>query len=144
MGNEEKWEANRQKVAFVKSFPGWLSSWEQGIGTSIEQVLPIPEHTPHTVLLLSHNHFAVAPPLHEEPQLLTAGLLTARPYLEMAYGQAFEEYDRLTRMDQEAGRAARLDNILKAIDNNLDRIPELKTRIQDLVKQWDTECSHSQ
>ncbi len=144
MGNEDKWKANLQKVAFLKSFPGWLSSWEQGLGATIEQVLPIPEYAPHRVLLLSQGRFAVTPPVHDEPQMVTAGLLSARPHLESIHTRAFEEYDHLSRLDQEAGRTARLENILNAIDNNLERIPELKSRIQELVKKWDMESHRSQ
>jgi hypothetical protein len=144
MGNEEKWKANLKKVAFLRSFPGYLSSWEQGIGVTIEQVLPIPEYAPHTVLLLSQGRFAVTPPVHDEPQIVTAGLLCARPHLESMHPGAFEEYDHLSRLDQEAGRTARLENILNAIENNLERIPELKSRIQELVKKWDMENHQSQ
>jgi hypothetical protein len=144
MGNEEKWKANLRKVDFLKSFPGWLSSWDQGVGATIEQVLPIPEQAPHTVLLLSEGRFAVTPPVHDEPQMVTAGLLSARPHLESIHARAFEEYDHLTHLDQEAGRMARLENILNAIDNNLERIPELKSRIQELVKKWDMESQRSQ
>ena len=144
MVNEDKWKANLRKVAFLRSFPGLLSSWEQGIGATIEQILPIPDYAPHTVLILSEGRFAVTPPVHEEPQMVTAGLLAARPHLESIHAPAFEEYDHLTRLDQEIGRTARLENILNAIDNNLDRIPELKSRIQELVKKWDMDSSRSQ
>jgi hypothetical protein len=144
MGNEDKWKANMRKVAFLHSFPGWLSSWEQGIGATIEQVIPISGHAPHTVLLLSEGRFAVTPPVHHEPQMVTAGLLAARPYLEPLHAGAFKEYDHLTHLDQEAGRQARLENILNAIDHNLERIPELKSRILELVKQWDMENHRSQ
>ncbi len=144
MGNEDKWKANLRKVAFLKTFPGWLSSWEQSIGTTIEQVLPIPEQPPHSVLLLSQGRFAVTAPIHDEPQLVTAGLLSARPHLESIHPGAFEEYDHLTRLDQEAGRRARLENIMNAIENNLERIPELKSQIQELVKKWDMENHRSQ
>jgi len=144
MGNEDKWKANLRKVAFLKTFPGLLSSWEQAIGETIEQVLPIPEHAPHMLLLLSGGRFAITPPVHEEPQIVTAGLLAARRHLEPIHAHAFEEYDHLTHLDQEAGRIARLENILNAIDNNLERIPELKSRIQELVKTWDMESHRSQ
>jgi len=143
MSNETKWKANLQKVAYLKTFPGWLSSWKQGIGSTIEQVLPIPEQGSHTVLLLSQRKFIVTPEAHTEPQMVTAGLLAARPQLEPTYREAFQEYDRLTQIDQEAGRTARLENILNAIDNNLERIPELKTHIRKLVSQWDKESSSS-
>ncbi len=143
MGNEEKWKANLDKVEFLKTFPGWLSSWEHSVGTHIEQVIPIPNQAPHSVVLLSQGKFIVTPAAHDEPQIVTAGLLAARPQLEPTHTQAFQQYDHLTHLDQEAGRTARLENILKAIDNNLERIPELKTRLQALVSQWDQESQHS-
>ena len=143
MGNEEKWKANLNKVKFLKTFPGWLSSWEQSVGTQIEQVIPIPDQAPHRVLLLSDGKFMMTPAAHTEPQIVTAGLLAARPQLEPAHAQAFQHYDHLTHLDQEAGRTARLENIIKAIENNLEGIPELKTRLQALVSQWDKESQNS-
>ena len=143
MSNEEKWKANLQKVAYLQTFPGWLSSWEQGVGFTIEHVIPIPEQTGHTVLLLSQGKFIVTPEAHTEPQMVTAGLLAARPQLEPIHAEAFQHYDHLTQLDQQAGRTARLENILKAIDNNLAQIPELKTHIRKLVSQWDNESPRS-
>ena len=143
MGNEEKWKANLQKVAYLKTFPGWLSSWDQGVGSTFEHVIPIPEQTAHTVLLLSEGKFIVTPQAQEEPQIVTAGLLAARPQLESTHSEAFQQYDHLTQLDQEAGRTARVENIINAIDNNLERIPELKARIKELVSQWDNESQCS-
>jgi hypothetical protein len=143
MGNEAKWKANLDKVAYLKIFPGWLSSWEQGVGSTIEHVLPIPEHAAHSVVVLSQGKFIVTPQAHTEPQMVTAGLLAARSQLEQTHSEAFQHYDHLTELDQEAGRTARLENILNAIDNNLERIPELKTRIKELVSQWDNESQCS-
>ena len=143
MGNEAKWNANLKKVAYLKTFPGWLSSWKQCVGSTIEQVISIPEQNAHAVLLLSQGKFIVTPQSHTEPQMVTAGLLAARPQLESTHAEAFQEYDRLTQLDQEAGRTARLENILNAIDNNLERIPELKTHIRQLVSQWDNESPPS-
>ena len=142
MGNEEKWKANQEKVAYLQTFPGWLSSWSQSIGQTIEHVISIPDEQAHTVLL-SEGKFLVTPHAHHEPQMVTAGLLAARPHLEPAHAEAFQEYDRLTQVDQEAGRTARLQNILNAIDNNLERIPELKSHIRQLVSQWDKESPRS-
>jgi hypothetical protein len=143
MGNEAKWKANLDKVAYLKIFPGWLSSWEQGVGSTIEHVLPIPEHAAHSVVVLSQGKFIVTPQAHTEPLMVTAGLLAARSQLEQTHSEAFQHYDHLTELDQEAGRTARLENILNAIDNNLERIPELKTRIKELVSQWDNESQCS-
>lgn len=139
MGNEAKWKANLDKVAYLKIFPGWLSSWEQGVGSTIEHVLPIPEDAAHSVVLLSQGKFVITPQAHTEPRMVTAGLLAARSQLEATHSEAFQHYDHLTELDQEAGRTARLENILNAIDNNLERIPELKARIKELVSQWDNE-----
>ncbi len=143
MGNEEKWKANLDKVAYLKTFPGWLANWKQAVGSTIEEIIPIPNQDAHTVLLLSQGKFIVTPQAHHEPQMVTAGLLAARPQLEPIHAEAFQEYDRLTHVDQEAGREARLENILNAIDNNLERIPELKSHIRKLVSQWDNESPRS-
>ncbi len=143
MTNEAKWKANLEKVAYLQTFPGWVSSWDKGIGLTIEQVIPLPKQNPHAVLLLSQGKFVVTPPVHTEPQIVTAGLLAARPQLEATHATAFQEYDRLTEADQEAGRTARLENILNAIDNNIERIPELKSHIRQLVNRWDNESSCS-
>ena len=37
---------------------------------------------------------------------------------------------------EDAQRTARLENILGAIRNNMEQIPELKDRLKDLVKEW--------
>ncbi len=137
MGFEEKWQANQQKVDFLRSFPGLRTNWEQVTGSTIEQVIPIPRTSDDHVLLLSQGAFAVTPPIHHEPQVLTAGLVSARPYLESFHASAFQEYDRLNAVDQEAGRQARLSNILSAIENNLERIPELKIHLRKLVEEWE-------
>ena len=143
MGNEEKWKANLQKVAYLQTFPGWLASWDKCVGSTIEHIIPIQEQPTHTVLLLSQGTFIVTPQAHTEPQMVTAGLLAARPHLEPIHAEAFQHYDHLTQLDHEAGRTARLENILNAIDNNLERIPELKTHIRKLVSQWDKESPSS-
>ena len=40
--------------------------------------------------------------------------------------------------DKEASQNARLENILGAIQNNLDQIPELRDRIRSIVKKWNS------
>ena len=73
-----------------------------------------------------------------EPQELTAGLLEARDLLEPTHPEAFAEYDRLDQIDNNAGRIARMENILGAIRNNLEQIPELKDHIRQLVHEWES------
>ena len=40
------------------------------------------------------------------------------------------------KQDKEAQKSARLSNILGAIQNNVDQIPELKDKLKALVKEW--------
>lgn len=76
------------------------------------------------------------PPLAPEPRDLKEGITAARSTLESAHLDAYAEYDRLAHLDKEATRAARMENILGAIQTNLGQIPELKDRIRSLVKEW--------
>jgi hypothetical protein len=46
------------------------------------------------------------------------------------------EYDRLVKKDKDALKAARVEKILGAIQNNLEHHPELKDRLKALVKEW--------
>ena len=138
MSVESKWKANQEKVAFLKQFPGLLTSWHQTKGRTIEYVRIIDSKPNSAVLVFSDGSFAVVPFPAFEPQELTAGLLEARDIIEKTHPDAFAEYDRLDQIDKEAGRVARLENILGAIQNNLEQIPELKDRIQALVQEWES------
>ncbi len=133
---EEKWKANQEKVAFMKQFPGLAMAWEQAQGKTIEAVAPLPSKPGAAVLVFSDGSFAVAPPLAPEPWELTEALGAARTVLEPKHPKAYTEYDRLVRQDKEALRAARLEKILGAIQNNLEQIPELKDRLRRLVDEW--------
>jgi hypothetical protein len=133
---EEKWKANQEKVAFMKCFPGLTGTWEQTRGKTIETVSPLPSKPGAAALVFTDGSFAVAPPLAPEPWELGEGLKVARAALEPKQPQAYQEYDRLVRKDRDALKAARLEKILGAIQNNLEQIPELKDRIKELVKSW--------
>ena len=63
---------------------------------------------------------------------------TARARLEPLYPDAYAEYDVLAQRDARATRTARMENIVGAIHNNLQEIPELQDRIRSLVKEWDS------
>ena len=136
MAVEEKWKANQEKVAFMKRFPGLLTAWDEAHGKSIEAVAPLPSKPGAAVLVFSDGCFMVVPPLSPEPWELTEALTAGRRWLESKHGEAYAEYERLVRKDKEALRAARLEKILGAIQNNLELIPELKDRLRELVKQW--------
>jgi hypothetical protein len=133
---EEKWKANQEKVAFMKRFPGLIGAWEQTRGKTIETVAPLPSKPGAAALVFTDGSFTVAPPLAPEPWELGEGLNVARAALEPKQPQAYREYDRLVSQDKAALKAARLEKILGAIQNNLEQIPELKDRIKELVKSW--------
>jgi hypothetical protein len=120
----------------MKRFPGLLAAWDQATGKTLAAAAPMRTKAGSAVLVFDDGSFAVAPPLAPEPWELTEGLDVARPLLESRHAEAFAEYDRLVRRDKEALRAARLEKILGAIENNLEQIPELKDRLRRLVDGW--------
>ena len=135
MAVEDKWRANQAKVIFMKQFPGLFTTWERALGKTLEAVDPLPSKPGSAVLVFQDGAFTIAPPPALEPAELKEGLTAARRTLERKHPDAYAEYDRLARIDQEATRSARLENILGAIHHNLEHIPELKDRIRELVKQ---------
>ncbi len=135
--NEDKWKATQEKVAFLKQFPGLLRSWDETTGRTVMSVTAI-KHSDDKVLMLDNGTFAIVPPLAPEPKQLRDGIESAEGPLRDLYPDAYREYEVLAQRDREATRTARLENILGAIHNNLDGIPELKDRIRSLVKQWNS------
>lgn len=136
MPPEDKWKANMEKVAFMKKFPGLRVNWDSLVGKTIESVTSIKGTAGAAVLVFDDGSFVVTPPLNPEPSDLREALHHARHQLEPKHPQAYAEYDRLAAKDKAAQRAARLENILGAIHNNLPHIPELKDRLKELVKEW--------
>ena len=133
---EEKWKANMEKVAFMKQFPGLAFSWDQVTGKTIESVTPLPSKPGFATLVFTDGSFIVAPQVDTQPKELGEGLNTARTPLEARHPEPYKEYDRLVQQDKDATRAARLEKIIGAIQNNLEQIPELKDRIRQFVKDW--------
>jgi len=138
VSNEEKWKANQEKVAFLKQFPGLVHTWEEVQGQNVQSIIPLGSNATLAVLVFSHGNFIVAHAPETEPKYLREGVETARQTLEPIHPDAFAQYDVLAGYDQEATRVARLENILGAIHNNVDQIPELKDRIRSLVKEWNS------
>ena len=133
---EEKWKANMEKVAFMKQFPGLAFSWEQCAGKTIESVTPLPSKPGFATLVFTDGSFIVAPQVDTQPKELGEGLNTARTSLEPKHPEPYKKYDRLVKQDKDATKAARLEKIIGAIQNNLEQIPELKDRLRQLVKDW--------
>lgn len=136
MAVEEKWKANLEKVAFMKRFPGLLAEWTALEHKSVEAVIPLRGKQGAAAIIFHDGTFAIAPPMSVEPYELGETLQRARTYLERNHPDAYAEYDRLVRKDQDALKAARLEKIVGAIRNNLEQIPELKDRLKRLVEEW--------
>jgi len=136
--NEAKWKANQDKVAFLKQFPGLVQTWEEAIGQTVESVIPLESNSTIAVIVLSNGHFTIAHAPEIEPKYLRESIETARSTLETIYPDAFAQYDVLAGHDKNATRIARLENILGAIHNNVEEIPELKDRLRSLVKEWNS------
>jgi diglucosylglycerate octanoyltransferase len=136
MAVEEKWKANLEKVAFMKQFPGLVGTWEAVAGKVLQAVIPLKGKPGAAVLVCSDGAFAIVPPMAPEPSELGEALTVARTLLEPVHQTAYVEYDRLVQKDKDALKAARVDKILGAIQNNLAQHPELKDRLKALVKEW--------
>ena len=133
---EDKWKANMEKVAFMKRFPGLLDSWDPLTGKSVEAVIELKSKSGSAVVVFTDGAFVIVPPPSAEPYELGEALTAARQYLEPKHPEAYVEHDRLVKQDKEAQKSARLSNILGAIRNNVDQIPELKDKLKALVKEW--------
>ena len=136
MPADDKWKANMEKVAFMKAFPGLLRHWEALAGKTVEAVTPLKSKAGAAALICTDGSFVVLPPLTTEPYELSEALQAGRSYLEPKHPEAYIGYDQLLKKDKDAQRTARLENILGAIRNNMEQIPELKDRLKDLVKEW--------
>lgn len=136
MAVEDKWKANLQKVAFMKKFPGLLAGWEALNGKTIQAVIALKGKQGAAAIVFTDGTFTVAPPMMTEPYELGETLTAARQHLEAKHRDAYAEFDHLQQKDREALKAARVEKILGAIQNNLEQIPELKDRLKDLVKKW--------
>ncbi|HRC42679.1 MAG TPA: hypothetical protein PLT27_01395 [Nitrospira sp.] len=136
MPADDKWKANMEKVAFMKAFPGLLRHWEALAGKTVEAVTPLKSKAGAAALICTDGSFVVLPPLTTEPHELGEALQAGRSYLESKHPEAYAGYDQLLKKDKDAQRTARLENILGAIRNNMEQIPELKNRLKDLVKEW--------
>jgi hypothetical protein len=136
MSAEEKWKANQEIVAFAKQFPGLTLDWKACQGKTVQAVVPLTGKQGAAVVVFTDGSFVVVPPLSPEPWELGQALLDARAQLEPQHPAAYAEYDRLAQRDKAALKAARLEKIVGAIQNNLEQIPELKDRLRALVKEW--------
>ena len=136
MAADEKWKANMEKVAFLKAFPSFLHNWDALAGKTVEAVTPLKSKAGAAAVVFTDGSLTVPPAPAAEPYELGEALQISRRYLESKHRDAYARYDQLVENDRAAQRSARLENILGAIRNNMDQIPELKDRLKELVKEW--------
>jgi len=129
MNIEEKWQANREKVSFVKTFPGMVSKWESLCGNTLERVVPI-ENKKGCLFIFSGGLFTYIPTSIPEPSNLLLALEAGRPWLETFHTEAYRTLDTLIARDRELQRKARLDKLLSAVKNNYPAIPEIKVELK--------------
>lgn len=130
---EEKWQANQDKAAFLKQFPGLLNDWTECRDKRIRQVTPLARH-PGVVIVFDDGTFLVAPKLEASTPAIQDALEQAHAELRSRHPKAFNEMERLVLRDKELSRKARLEKILGAIENNLGEIPELKQELRDFLE----------
>lgn len=130
---EEKWAANREKVAFAMTFPGLIREWTDAQGKTVDTIV---ESGDTRVVIFTDHTFAFVPSRDLDPAAVVAALAAARPRLERVHAGAYAELDRLAARDRELSRRARLENILGAIRHNAADIPELKDAVRRLAASW--------
>ena len=136
MAVEDKWKANQEKVACTKQFPGLSLDWNMCTAKTVQAVVPLTGKQGAAVIIFTDGSYSIVPPLAPEAWEFGQALIDARAYLEPKHPAAYVEYDRLAKQDKDALKAARVEKIIGAIENNLEQIPELKERLKALVKEW--------
>jgi hypothetical protein len=138
----EKWQANAEKVAYAKHFPGLLSDWADARGKTIVSVIPLSSAEggsgggrPGQVVLFDDRTFLVTGLLDPEPADLLNGLFAAGAQLEPWYPEAYARLCALRDTDEQLTRQARLEKILGAIRHNAKNLPELKEAVARLLKE---------
>jgi hypothetical protein len=130
---EEKWAANEEKAAFIKTFPGLFLGWPEAVGRKIKKVVPLKDGL-DAVLLMEDATFTVASKIDPAIHQIYEGIQAIRPELESRLSEAYHLLDKKVFKEKEMTRKARLEKILGAIRNNMAEIPELKEEIEKLIQ----------
>ena len=134
MDPQDKWQANMEKVAFAKQFPGLLRDWTEAKGKRIASIVPLAGR-PGQVILFDDRTFLVAGLLGPEPADLLNGIVAAAKPLEEWYPEAFARLNELKEKDERLTQQARQEKILGAIRHNAGSLPGLKEAIAKLLKE---------
>ncbi len=130
---EQKWAANDEKTAFIKSFPGLFLSWSECLGKKVKEVVPLKDGA-GAALMMEDGTFTVAPKADPTIHQILEAIRSLRPELESRLPEAYRKLDEKVALDKEMTRKARLEKILGAIQNNMAEIPELKEEITKLIR----------
>lgn len=130
---KEKWQANIDKVAFAKAFPGRQQEWEAAVGKTVEATVPVPTAEEPVVIVFTDGDFLIAPKLKDTPKEILLALKEAKPALERFHAEAYRRLEELSARDREMTRRARMERIVDAVRNNIDKMPGLKEALVELL-----------
>lgn len=133
MEPQEKWQANMEKVAFAKRFPGLLRDWIEAKGKRIAALIPLTGR-PGQVILFDDRTFLVAGLLDPDPADLLNGLFAAETVLRAWYPDAFSRLIELRERDEQLTQQARVEKIAGAIRHNAG-LPGLKEALSRVLKE---------
>lgn len=132
MEPQEKWQANMEKVAFAKRFPGLLRDWTDAKGKRIISLVPLTGR-PGQVILFDDRTFLVAGLVDPDPADLVIGLFSAEAPLREWYPEAFARLVDLRERDEQLTRQARVEKIASAIRHNAG-LPGLQEAVARALK----------
>lgn len=121
-------------MAFAGEFPGRILNWQDARGKTVDAVIP---STGVTTVVFADGSFLIASLDAPSPAEVLTALSDSRARLEPFHRDAYATLDRLTTLDRDLTRRARLEKILGAIRHNAQEIPELKDAVRDLIASWD-------
>jgi len=130
---EQKWAANQEKTASIKSFPGLVLNWSDFEGKKLRKVHPLKDGSGH-LLMMDDGSFTIAARIDPTTHQILEGIQALRPDLESRLPEAYRILDEKVQLDKEMSRKARMEKILEAIRNNMSEIPDLKEEIVKLVR----------
>lgn len=125
--NERKWEAGRQKVAYALKLLKLLENED-----STREVARVNDAESGLEIAIFHNHkikVLRSPDGRDEAQWASIAVRLIEPHLGDIYARHFQSFHALESDDNDARKQARLANILGAIGNHIDEIPELRQEI---------------
>jgi len=132
MEPQEKWQANMEKVAFAKRFPGLLHDWTEAKGKRIVSLIPLIGR-PGQVILFDDRTFLVAGLVDPDPADLLNGIFAAEAPLREWHPEAFAGLVALRERDEQLTQQARVEKIASAIRHNAG-LPGLKEAVARVLK----------